>query len=228
MIVDVIIPALNEEKSIGLVLEEIAHPQVRNIIVVNNGSTDQTAEVAKARGAIVLDEMKRGYGNACLKGIEFVNSQPKTADVVVFMDADHSDYPDEIEDLLLPIKERNADLVIGSRENEQRQRGSMTPQQIFGNRLATFMIRVMYRHRFTDLGPFRAIQLNSLNSLKMKDKTYGWTVEMQVKALRQKMRCEEVPVKYRPRIGVSKVSGTVKGTILAGYKIITTILKYSI
>lgn len=228
MIIDIIIPALNEEKSIGKVLEEIRHPEVRNIIVVNNGSTDRTAEVARANGAVVLDQPLKGYGWACLKGIAHANNESQPADVIVFMDADHSDYPEEIELLISPFRTRNVDLVIGSRENAQRQKGSMTVPQIFGNRLATFMIKVIYKHRFTDLGPFRAIRLDKLNALKMNDKTYGWTVEMQVKALRQKMNCEEVPVKYRPRIGVSKVSGTVKGTILAGYKIITTILKYSI
>jgi glycosyltransferase involved in cell wall biosynthesis len=228
MIVDVIIPALNEEKSISLVLREINHPSVRHVIVVNNGSTDTTAATAKAAGAVVLDEPQRGYGYACLKGMEWCNTQSPAADIIVFMDADHSDYPEEMEALLAPIRNNGADLVIGSRASGMSEKGSMTLPQRFGNWLATRMIHLIYGFRFTDLGPFRAIRRDALNALGMRDRTYGWTVEMQVRALKQKMQCAEVPVRYRKRIGTSKVSGTVKGTIFAGYKIITTILRHSL
>lgn len=228
MRVDVIIPAFNEEKSIGKVLAEIDRHLVRNVFVVDNNSSDKTSEEAARAGAIVLLEKKQGYGAACLKGIDAVNSCEALADIIVFLDADHSDYPSEIVDVIKPIVNNEADLVIGSRALGKKQKGSMTPQQIFGNWLATRMIRWIYGFRFTDLGPFRAIKLSSLNALAMKDQTYGWTVEMQVKALKLKMRCCEVPVNYRKRIGVSKVSGTVKGTIMAGYKIIITILRLSL
>ncbi len=227
MIVDIVIPAYNEEQSIGLVLQEINHPWVRHVIVVNNNSRDQTPAVAEKGGAVVLHENRQGYGYACLKGIEWSNQQEIKADIILFMDADHSDYPEEMSLLLEPIAKGEVDMVIGARNAAGREKGSMTPQQVFGNWLATRMIRMIYGYRFTDLGPFRAIRRDALNSLQMSDKTYGWTVEMQVKALKKKLRCSEVSVKYRQRIGVSKVSGTVKGTILAGYKIITTILKYS-
>lgn len=227
LIVDIVIPAYNEEQSIGLVLQEINHPWVRHVIVVNNNSKDQTAAVAEKGGAVVLHESRQGYGYACLKGIAWANEQEVKADIILFMDADHSDYPEEMSMLLDPIAKGEVDMVIGARNAAGREKGSMTPQQVFGNWLATRMIRMIYGYRFTDLGPFRAIRREALNSLQMSDKTYGWTVEMQVKALKKKLRCSEVSVKYRQRIGVSKVSGTVKGTILAGYKIITTILKYS-
>jgi len=200
---------------------------VRHIIVVNNNSTDQTARVASEAGATVLYEKRQGYGYACLEGIRWANDQNPPADIIVFMDGDHSDYPEELDALIAPILSGNADLVIGSRALGNREKGSMTIPQVFGNWLATRMIRVIYRFQFSDLGPFRAIRRESLNQLGMVDRTYGWTVEMQVKALKQKMRCAEVAVNYRQRIGVSKVSGTVKGTVMAGYKIITTILKYS-
>jgi len=226
-LIDLIIPAYNEEKSIGLVVSEINHPLVRHIIVVNNNSTDQTARVASEAGATVLYEKRQGYGYACLEGIRWANDQNPPADIIVFMDGDHSDYPEELDALIAPILSGNADLVIGSRALGNREKGSMTIPQVFGNWLATRMIRVIYRFQFSDLGPFRAIRRESLNQLGMVDRTYGWTVEMQVKALKQKMRCAEVAVNYRQRIGVSKVSGTVKGTVMAGYKIITTILKYS-
>ncbi len=226
MIIDIVIPAYNEEKSIGLVVREINHPWVRNVVVVNNNSKDKTAEVAATAGAVVLDENYQGYGAACLKGIEWVNNQQPPCDILVFMDADHSDYPEELDSLIQPIVKDNFDLVIGSRALGKVEKGSMTIPQIFGNWLATKMIRVIYSFKFTDLGPFRAVKLKELNNLNMRDKTYGWTVEMQVKALKNKLRCTEVPVRYRKRIGVSKVSGTVKGTIGAGYKIITTIFRY--
>ncbi len=228
MIVDIIIPAYNEEQSIGLVVNDIQHKEVRHIIVVNNNSRDKTVEVAQAAGAVVLEETEQGYGAACLKGIQWANSQLPPADVILFMDADYSDYADEMELLLAPIREGSVDFVIGARSKAGREKGSLTPQQVFGNWLATTLIRWIYGARFTDLGPYRAIRRDSLNSLEMVDRNYGWTVEMQIKAIRKKLRFQEVLVKYRQRIGVSKVSGTIKGTILAGYKIIKTIFKYSL
>lgn len=224
-IVRVIIPAFNEENGVGEVVKEIPKDVVTEIIVVNNNSNDKTSEVAQAAGATVLDEPKPGYGRACLKGIEYIKSIGKT-DIVVFLDADHSDYPEELSMLIQPILDNQADLVIGSRARGNKEKGSMTPQQVFGNWLATHLLKLFYGVRFTDLGPFRAIRYDRLLALNMQDKTYGWTVEMQVKAAKQKMRCTELPVRYRRRIGYSKVSGTIKGTVLAGYKIITTIFKY--
>lgn len=227
MIVDVVIPAFNEEGCVASVVRDIDRKIVRHVVVVDNNSTDNTRTVAQDAGAIVLEEKRQGYGAACLKGIAYVNSQEIKADILVFMDADYSDHPEELEYLIAPIIKEDVDMVIGSRATGQRESGSMTPQQLFGNWLATFLIRIIYKVKFTDLGPFRAIKLESLNALGMKDQTYGWTVEMQVKAVKQKMTTCELPVKYRQRgAGVSKVAGTLKGTILAGYKIITTIFKY--
>ncbi len=225
--VKVIIPAFNEENGIGEVIKEIPKEWVDEIIVVNNASTDETERIAREAGATVLREPVAGYGRACLKGIEYVSASQTPPDIVVFLDADHSDYPEELKELVQPVLEDRADLVIGSRALGQKERGSMTPQQIFGNWLATRLLYLLYGVRFTDLGPFRAIRFSSLMELKMNDKTYGWTVEMQVKAAKLKLRCMEVPVRYRKRIGFSKISGTVKGTVLAGYKIITTIFKYA-
>lgn len=225
-IVRVIIPAFNEENGVGQVVNEIPKQLVAEIIVVNNNSNDKTSEVAQAAGATVLDEPKAGYGRACLKGMEYLTKIQGQTDIVVFLDADHSDYPEEMTMLIQPILDDRADLVIGSRALGNKERGSMTPQQIFGNWLATRLLKLFYNVTFTDLGPFRAIRYDKLLALNMQDKTYGWTVEMQVKAAKQKMRCTEIPVRYRKRIGYSKVSGTVKGTVLAGYKIITTIFKY--
>ncbi|NRA10419.1 MAG: glycosyltransferase family 2 protein [Crocinitomicaceae bacterium] len=223
-IITVIIPAYNEEKSIGKVVSDIPHDVVEHVIVVNNNSNDSTVEVAKSAGAIVLDEPRRGYGWACLKGIE--KSRELNTEIVVFMDGDYSDYPEEITKVIAPILEDNHDMVIGSRVLGKREKGSLTPQQVFGNWLATKLIRLFYRARFTDLGPFRAIKSEALEQLKMSDKTYGWTIEMQIKASKEKMKFCEVPVNYRKRIGVSKVSGTIKGTILAGIKIIFAVFKY--
>lgn len=223
-IISVIIPAYNEEQSIGKVVHDIPRDIVQNVIVVNNNSTDSTVEVASKAGAITLDEPRKGYGWACLKGIE--HSKQLKTDIIVFLDGDYSDYPQEIPDVLKPILENKMDLVIGSRVLGKREKGSLTPQQIFGNWLATKLIRIFYRANFTDLGPFRAIKSDALENLKMSDKTYGWTIEMQIKAAKQKMKFCEVPVNYKKRIGVSKVSGTVKGTVLAGIKIIFAIFKY--
>jgi glycosyltransferase involved in cell wall biosynthesis len=222
----VIIPAFNEERSIALVVGDIPRDVVNEIIVVNNGSTDRTAAMAERAGAIVLEEKARGYGNACLCGIACLTKESLRPDLVVFLDADYSDYPEEIPMIIKPLLTGTADLVIGSRATGAREAGSMAPQQVFGNWLATRLIRLFYGVKFTDLGPFRAIRYDALMSLGMCDRNYGWTVEMQVKAAKHKLRCLEVPVRYRRRIGVSKVSGTIKGTLSAGYKIIVTIFKY--
>ncbi len=225
-IIDVIIPAYNEEQSIGLVQDEIPKDWVRNVVVANNNSTDQTEQVAKEHGAIVVFQPEPGYGNACLKAMEFISQQEVKPDIVVFLDGDHSDYPAQLPDVVKPILDKKADLVIGSRALGKSENGSLTPQQIFGNWLATRMLKLFYGETFTDLGPFRAIRYESLLQLNMVDRNYGWTVEMQIKAAKQKLRSVEVPVDYRVRIGKSKVSGTIKGTIGAGYKIILTLFKY--
>jgi len=222
----VIIPAFNEENGVGEVIHEIPKDIVSEIVVVNNASTDNTELIASEAGATVLREPIAGYGRACLKGIEYFKQAQPQPDVVIFLDADHSDYPEEIPLLLKAIIDGNADLVIGSRALGQKEQGSMTPQQIFGNWLATRLLKLFYGVKFTDLGPFRAIRFSSLLQIDMQDKTYGWTVEMQLKAAKNGYPCVEVPVRYRRRIGFSKISGTVKGTILAGYKIIATIFKY--
>ena len=224
MKVAVIIPAYNEAPSISKVVNAIPLEINATIIVVNNGSTDNTVEEATRAGAIVLDESRKGYGWACLKGIDY--AQKNGADILVFMDGDFSDYPSEMSLLIDPIVEGKMDFVLGSRVLGERERGSLTPQQVFGNWLATRMIRLFYGAQFSDLGPFRAIRIDALNSLKMSDKTYGWTIEMQIKAAKKKLRFCEIPVTYRKRIGVSKVSGTVKGTVLAGIKIIWAVFKY--
>lgn len=228
-IIHVIIPVFNEEKSIGLVLADIPKDWVQEVIVCNNGSSDNTAEVALAAGATVVYQPNKGYGNACLKGMEYIQQKPtaEQPDILVFLDGDYSDYPEELPLLIEPIVAQGIDLVIGSRlSTGKAEKGSLTPQQVFGNWLATFLIRHLYTYHFTDLGPFRAIRWSSLLQLKMVDRNYGWTVEMQIKAAKQKLRCTEIGVRYRKRVGVSKVSGTVKGTILAGYKILYTIFKY--
>lgn len=225
--IKVIIPAFNEENAVGKVVSELPKSWVSEVIVVNNNSTDATSENAIAAGATVIEEPNQGYGRACLKGIEYLAESELKPDIVVFIDADYSDFPAELPLLIAPILEQNMDMVIGSRELGNRENGSMTVPQIFGNWLATTLIRMIYGVRFTDLGPFRAITYDALIALEMQDQTYGWTVEMQVKAAKQKMRTTEVAVNYKKRIGHSKISGTIKGTILAGYKIITTIFKYA-
>ena len=222
----VIIPAFNEENSIARVIQDLPEV-VTEVVVVNNNSTDQTAQVAKKAGATVLTETRMGYGYACLKGLKYIQEQSKTPDIIVFIDGDYSDYPQELPKIVAPIIEGDVDFVVGARVKSLREKGSMTPQQVFGNRLATFLMRMMFGAKFTDLGPFRAIRYDKLLQLNMEDKTYGWTVEMQLKALKQKVAYVEVPVRYKKRIGVSKVSGTVKGTIFAGIKILGWIFKYS-
>jgi len=225
--ISIIIPAFNEENGIAEVIREIPKNLVTEIVVVNNASTDGTEKIARAEGATVLHEPAPGYGRACLKGIEYLNHSVTRPDIVVFLDADHSDYPEEMVLLTREITANGADLVIGTRALGQKEQGSMTPQQIFGNWLATRLLLLLYRARFTDLGPFRAVRFDKLLALDMQDKTYGWTVEMQLKASKMGMKCTEVPVRYRKRIGNSKISGTVKGTVMAGYKIIGTIFKYA-
>ena len=224
--IKVVIPAYNEELSIAHVIADIPRDWVSEIIVVNNGSKDTTAAVAAKAGATVLHQPKSGYGNACLTGIEYLKDPSKSPDILVFMDGDYSDYPQQLPEVAGPIVNGKADFVIGSRALGDREGGSMTFPQVFGNWLATSMLKWFYRTSYTDLGPFRAIGFQQLLALDIKDKTYGWTVEMQVKAAKQKLRITEVPVNYKKRIGVSKVSGTVKGTVMAGYKIIFTIFKY--
>jgi glycosyltransferase involved in cell wall biosynthesis len=224
-IIDVIIPAYNEEKSIPKVIGEIPEI-VRNIVVANNNSSDRTGEVAIEAGAIVVFEPQKGYGKACLTAMDWIKKQEVQPDIVVFLDGDYSDYPKEMIDLIQPIVDRSADMVIGSRALGQRERGSMTLPQVFGNWLATTMMKYIQGAKFSDLGPFRAIVWERLLSLNMIDQNYGWTIEMQIKAHQAGLRYTEVPVNYRKRIGVSKVSGTVKGVFGAGYKIILTIFKY--
>lgn len=224
-IIDIIIPAYNEEKSIGKVIQDIPRELVRNIIVVCNCCTDNTFSEVEKNGGIALIENRKGYGWACLKGIEYQTSNPP--DIVVFLDGDYSDFPQEIPIVIEPILSQKMDLVIGSRVLGKREKGSLTPQQIFGNWLATKLIRIFYNGaKFTDLGPFRAIKYDALQKIKMADKTYGWTIEMQIKIVKHKLKFCEVPVSYKKRIGVSKVSGTIKGTVLAGIKILFAVFKY--
>ena len=225
IIVDVIIPVYSEEDSIGKVISEIPDTIVRNVVVCNNGSKDRTASVAESHGAIVVHQPEKGYGNACLKGMDYIANLEIKPDIIVFLDGDYSDYPSEMVDLIKPIVTENVDMVIGSRALGEMQSGAMMPQQIFGNWLATTLIRIIYSYEFTDLGPFRAIKYPVLMDMQMEDKTFGWTVEMQVKAAKMKLKTTEVAVRYRKRIGKSKVSGTIKGTILAGHKILWTIFK---
>lgn len=223
----VIIPAFNEADSIAHVIHELPKT-VSEIIVINNNSSDDTATNACTAGATVLTERRKGYGYACLCGLDYLASQSKQPDIIVFIDGDYSDYPEELDKVVAPILENDVDFVVGARKKSLREKGSMTPQQIFGNWLATFLMRLFFKAKFTDLGPFRAIKYEKLKELKMEDKTYGWTVEMQLKILKKKIAYTEVPVRYKKRIGVSKVSGTVKGSIFAGVKILGWIFKYSI
>lgn len=225
-IIKVIIPAFNEEDSIAKVIVEIPDI-VDEIIVVNNNSTDATAEIAGKAGATVLSEEKKGYGYACLKGLQYISTQSTKPNIIVFLDGDYSDHPQELLSIVKPIVEQDVDFVIGARNKELRENGSMTPQQVFGNWLATSLMKLLFKATYTDLGPFRAIKYEKLLALQMEDKTYGWTVEMQLKALKHKFTYCEVPVHYKKRIGTSKISGTIKGTIMAGIKIIGWILKYS-
>lgn len=223
--IKVIVPAHNEVGSIGLVVRAVPE-MVDEIIVVNNNSSDATAEVAQKAGATVLFEEKKGYGHACLKGMDYFTEKTDRPDIIVFMDGDYSDYPEELSKIIQPILECDIDFVIGTRKKHLREKGSMTVPQIFGNWLACFLMKLFFGSKFTDLGPFRAIKYEKLLQLKMEDKTYGWTVEMQLKVLKKKFSYVEIPVKYRNRIGVSKVSGTLKGAVMAGVKILGWIFRY--
>lgn len=226
-VIDVIIPAFNEEGSIGLVVNELPRNLIREVIVCDNNSHDRTAAVGRTAGATVVTERRPGYGSACLRGMAHIARRPveERPDIVVFIDGDHSDYPAQLPEVVAPILRENYDLVIGSRALGVTEAGSMTLPQIFGNWLATNLIRLFYGYEFTDLGPFRAVRYSSLLALNMQDPDFGWTVEMQVRAAKAGMRCTEVPVGYRRRIGTSKISGTVRGTLLAGHKILWTIFK---
>ena len=221
--ISVIIPAYNEENAIDSVIRDIPKKMIDRIIVVDNGSEDNTFSKAQNAGAYVVSEPRRGYGNACLKGL--LNLDPDT-EIVVFLDGDYSDYPEDMEHLVRPIVTNKTDITIGSRLVGKREEGALLLRACIGNRLATFLIRIFWGFRFTDLGPFRAIRYKSLMQMDMKDKDFGWTVEMQIKALINKFRIIEVPVRYRKRIGQSKITGTLKGSVNAGIKIIYTILKY--
>lgn len=225
-VIKVIIPAFNEADSISHVIADIPE-MVNEVIVVSNNSTDKTEENARQAGATVLSESRKGYGYACLKGMDYISKQKQNPDILVFLDGDYSDYPEEMSKILQPIIEENKDFVVGARVKKWRENGSMTFPQRFGNKLATTLMKLFFNSRFTDLGPFRAIKYDKLLQLDMQDKTYGWTVEMQLKALRQNFSYAEVPVHYKNRIGISKVSGTIKGAIFAGVKILGWIFKYS-
>lgn len=224
--VDVVIPAFNEERSLPLVLRDLPRPPVRRVVVADNASSDGTGRAARDGGAEVVDAPRKGYGSACLAALGHLR-RTGPPEIVVFLDADWSDHPEELPLLIAPILAGEADLVIGSRALGQREPGAMLLQARAGNRLACALIRLLYGHRYTDLGPFRAIRWDALERLQMSDPDFGWTAEMQVKALRHGLRCVEVPVSYRRRIGVSKITGTVSGTIRAGYKILGTVLRHS-
>jgi glycosyltransferase involved in cell wall biosynthesis len=224
---DVVIPAFNEEASLPLVLAAIPSPPVRRIVVTDNASTDRTAEVAREGGAEVVREDRRGYGSACLTALAYIR-QNDPPEIVVFIDADYSDHPQELVELIAPITDGRADLVIGSRTLGRREPGALLPQARAGNLVACALIRLLYRHRYSDLGPFRAIRWDALERIEMQDPDFGWTAEMQVKALRYGLRAVEVPVSYRRRVGVSKITGTLSGTLRAGYKILFTVLRYSL
>jgi len=220
--ISVIIPAYNEESSIGLVLGALPQKKIHEIIVVDNSSSDNTAFVAEKHGARVVKESRKGYGSACLKGMDVLDSP----DIVVFLDGDFSDYPEEIVSLLKPIEKGEMDFVLGSRMIISKSRMALLPQARYGNQLAVFLIKLFFGHSYTDLGPFRAIRYTSLIGIGMQDTNFGWTVEMQIKAIKNKLRINEIPVNYRERVGVSKITGTISGTFKAGTKIIYTIFKY--
>ncbi len=237
--VDVVIPALNEEASLSLVLGDLAALRrpgangatspalwLRHVVVADNGSTDGTARVARDGGAVVVAAPRPGYGSACLAGLGWLRANDPP-DIVAFLDADYSDHPDELPRVVAPILDGAADLVIGSRVLGEREPGALLPQARAGNLVACWLIRLLYGHRYTDLGPFRAVVWPALQRLGMADPDFGWTAEMQVKALRAGLRVAEVPVSYRRRVGVSKITGTLRGTVLAGWKILTTVLRHS-
>lgn len=230
-VVDLIIPALNEEASISLVLNDLPD-WVRTVIVVDNGSTDNTSQVARSMGATIVEQPQRGYGAACLAGMGKIEDQISKGiaapQIVAFLDADYSDHPECLSDLVQPIVANDSDFVLGSRLLGEREPGAMPPQSYFGNKLACFLMRVFFGSRYTDLGPFRAIRYSALRHLGMTDENFGWTIEMQIKATRSKIRTTEIPVPYRKRIGTSKISGTISGSVKAGVKILYMIAKYGI
>ncbi len=226
MDVDVIIPAYNESESIAAVLDALPRRVIRHVVVSDNGSTDQTATLAKAHRALVTSAPNRGYGNACLAGIDYIRTNFEPPDFVVFLDGDYSDYPEDIQ-LLLDKQSEGYDLVLGSRNDGAAAVAALAPHQRFGNKLAVSLIKLLHGHTYQDLGPFRLIRWQALMELDMEDRNYGWTVEMQLKALQHNLKIAEVPVRYRPRIGKSKISGTIKGSVMAGIIILSTILKYS-
>ncbi|MCA9771251.1 MAG: glycosyltransferase family 2 protein [Myxococcales bacterium] len=222
----VVIPALNEAPSIPLVLADLPADLVAVAVVCDNGSTDGTPEVARGAGAVVVHEPERGYGAACLRGLSHLAADPP--DIVVFLDADYSDHPDQLAEVVEPILKGRADVVIGSRTLGEREPGAMLPQAIFGNWLATTLIRLFWGHRYTDLGPFRAATWEALTRVRMADRNFGWTVELQIKALAHRLRVVEVPARYRRRKGVSKITGTVSGSVKAGAKILWFVFRYSL
>lgn len=222
----VVIPAFNEARAIGRVIGDIPPGAAEEVVVVNNASTDETARHARAAGATVLREDRKGYGWACLRGIDYARS--RKPDIIVFLDGDHSDHPEEMPRLVAPIARGEADFVVGSRMRGAREPGALLPQALIGNYVACALIRWRWGVRFTDLGPFRAIRFDALERLAMQDKTFGWTVEMQIKAARAGLRCLEAPVSYRRRVGVSKVTGSVSGTVKASIKILWTIGKFAL
>jgi glycosyltransferase involved in cell wall biosynthesis len=217
----VIIPAYNEELSIGRVVSSIPRNFINEVIVINNNSIDNTAQKAMDEGATVLLETFQGYGASCLKGIEYLKD--KNIDIIIFMDGDYSDYAEELNLLIDPIRKGKYDFVIGSRILGKREKGALPLQSRIGSIISGFLIKLFWGFKYTDLGPFRAIKFDKLLQLNMKDKWFGWTVEMQIKALKNNLRVKEVPVSYRKRIGNSKVTGTVKGSIMAGTIILKTI-----
>ena len=227
--ISVIIPVFNEEASLPLVVGDIPRAWVDEIVVVDNGSTDRTPLVANGLDVTLVREPVRGYGSACLRGITHLAARhPDREEIVVFLDGDYSDHPEELPDLVRPIVEEGFDFVIGSRMRGERERGAMLPQARIGNHLALFLIRLFFHFRYTDLGPFRAIRWGALETLQMADPDFGWTIEMQIKALRHGLAITEVPVRYRRRVGVSKITGTVSGTLRAGYKILSTIFRHAL
>lgn len=220
----VVIPALNEAAAIGQVIAEIPRRLAAHVIVCDNGSTDDTAAVARAAGAVVVHEPERGYGAACLRALANI---PADTDIVVFLDADHSDFPEDMPTLIAPLLDGSADLVIGSRTKGQAESGALLPHQRFGNRLATTLIYLFWGRRYSDLGPFRAIRRDALDALAMRDRNFGWTIEMQIKAIRAGLKVTEVPARYRVRIGTSKISGTIAGSARAGTKILSCVFRFA-